>query len=298
MKDSILNIEVSCFKHYKSHDHHSVNLLQWLQSTKYKKEVDAIRQIESKTDRDELKAKLPAITPSGLFSQRNAEGLIKHSGFIAIDIDFKDNKQIDNYVDLKNELKKIKHIAYVGLSVSGNGYWALIPIADSGKHKECVEFLVLQFKQYGIILDSACKDVCRLRGYSYDKGAYFNHNAIVFILPTNYTSSIKKHQQGRNLTQYQNSTDSLELLIREMQQRNIDITANYDDWGKIGFALASEYGEAGRTYFHSISNVSTMYDYDECEREYTKILKNNKGNISIATIYYQCKIHGLKIKKL
>lgn len=293
MNDSILNVDVSCFKNYKTSEPKTINLLSWLQSTKFKKEVDAIRLIADKTQRDELKSKLPAITPSGLFSYRNAQGLIKHSGLMAIDIDLKGNENIANFKELKNELKKMKFVAYAGLSVSGSGFWVLIPIEDNTKHIMYFDLIANTFNHYGIKIDSACKDVCRLRGYSYDESAYFNHRATILRLPINYTSSLNKHQQRQKNTTYQNSTDAFEKLVHKIQIKNIDITNDYTDWNKIGFALVNEFGENGRNYFHSISCISNSYNYDECDKEYTKLIKYNKGKVSIASIYYQCKLHGI-----
>jgi len=134
---SILNVEVSCFKNYKTSDNPKpVNLLQWLHSAKYANAVKQIRETSDKNKRDQLKANLPAITPSGQFSYRSKKDLIKHSGFIQFDIDGKDHTNIANFGALKTEISKIVNVAYVGLSVSGRGYWGLIPIKYPEKHKQ------------------------------------------------------------------------------------------------------------------------------------------------------------------
>lgn len=295
MSESILNIEVSCFKNYQSKESCSINLLKWLTSLKYQKEVDAIRTLATKNEKDKLKALLPAITPSGQFKERNANGLIKHSGFISIDIDFKDNTHIENYSDLKTELKKIKQIAYIGLSVSGNGYWCLIPIQNTSLHKESIVFIGKQLKNYGINIDMNCTDICRLRGYSYDLDAYFNHSAIPLLLPKNCTTISTTHYKTKS---FANSTSDFERLIFLLQNKNIDITYNYQDWLSIGFALASEFGESGRNYFHTISALSPKYDFEQCETKYTKIVQYNRAKISISTIFYKCKEFGIDLKKL
>jgi len=180
--NSILNVEVSCFKNYMTAGNpRKVNLLQWLQSDKYKQQVKTIRQLSDKASRDALKKDLPAITPSGIFTHRRMRDFVSHTGFMAIDIDFDDtNKQIGNWRDLKQEISKIQNIAYCGLSVSGKGYWALIPIEPDAKlHKTYFEFIAKVFStNWNISLDPSCKDISRLRGYSYDAEAYFNHEAV------------------------------------------------------------------------------------------------------------------------
>ncbi len=205
--DSILNIEVSRFDNYDTpYNPVNVNLLSWLQSDEYKDKVAVIRAIEDKKERDELKKILPGITVSGLFSYRAIKHLQKHSGFIAIDIDFKGNENIGNFSELKTPLCNIIHVAYCGLSVSGHGYWCLLPIAYPEKHKLHFKALEDKFKKkYGIQIDKACIDVSRLRGYSYDPEGYFNHNAIVFkkckepvIIPKSVKSNFNSGYNSHN----------------------------------------------------------------------------------------------------
>ena len=48
----------------------------------------------------------------------------------------------------------------------------------------------------------------------------------------------------------------VEKLIDLLKSSHTDITADYNDWLKVGFALASEFGESGRRYFHDISSIN------------------------------------------
>jgi len=186
VKESVLNVEVSCFRNYDTPQNPvSINLLTWLSSTKYKDIVETIRGIEGKKERDAIKSKLPAITPSGIFSYRKESSLIQHSGLIQIDIDLTGkNKLISNWDDLKTELKKLPQIAYLGKSVSGQGYWGLIPIPNDAKnHRFYFDALEEIFtKNWGIELDDKPKNVASLRGYSFDDEDYFNHNAKPFLI--------------------------------------------------------------------------------------------------------------------
>lgn len=186
LKESVLNVEVSCFRNYDTPQNPvPVNLIKWLTSTQYKDKVEAIRLIDGKRERDAIKATLPAITPSGIFSYRSQSKLINHSGLIQIDIDLSNkNKLISNWDDLKSELIKLPQIAYLGKSVSGLGYWGLIPIPpDSDGHKLYFDSLKEIFlKSWGIELDDKPKNVASLRGYSFDPEAYFNHQATPFLI--------------------------------------------------------------------------------------------------------------------
>jgi VirE N-terminal domain len=178
MQDSILNIEVSCFADYNTPDNpRPVNLLHWLTNKKYADRVMVIRNIADKEHRDRVKATLPAITPSGLFKRRAKKDLIRHSGFIQIDIDQKGNETVGNYSDLKKEICKITNIAYCGLSVSGKGFWGLIPIEQPDKHYQYFKLIEKWFKDKGLVIDKAPKSVSSLRGYAFDPDGYFNHTA-------------------------------------------------------------------------------------------------------------------------
>jgi hypothetical protein len=192
--DSILNIEVSCFANYDTPSNPKlVNLLSWLKSDKYRSAVERIRSITDKTERDAIKSTLPAITPSGIFTYRSANHLVKHTGFIQFDIDLKGNESIGNFNELREQVSRIKNVAYCGLSVSGTGFWGLIPIAHPNKHTSHYRAIQEKFVRLGINIDPAPKSIASLRGYSFDQAAYFNHNAIA--LNFCYTPPIQNHQK-------------------------------------------------------------------------------------------------------
>ncbi|GMQ31954.1 BT4734/BF3469 family protein [Algoriphagus taiwanensis] len=186
LRNSVLNVQVSCFQNYNTTwNPVSINLMTWLTSRKYKDRVEAIRSIEDKKQRDALKSTLPCITPSGTFSYRSQSNLINHSGLIQIDLDLSPKNQlITNWEDLKSELVNLSNIAYLGKSVSGTGYWGLIPIPpDPENHARYFDALFEKFlKNWGIELDTRPKNVASLRGYSFDDEPYFNHNPKKFLL--------------------------------------------------------------------------------------------------------------------
>lgn len=292
---SVLNVYVSCFKNYNSPDNPlQVNLLDWLNSEELMQKVDLIRSLANKDQQNEVKATLPAITPSGTFSYRSENHLIKHSGLIQFDIDYKDNMDITNYPELKNQISKIKNVAYCGLSVSGTGLWGLIPIAYPEKHREHFEALKRNFKCIGIVIDGKPKNVASLRGYSYDKEVYFNHSAEiytqVYIQPNPLHQGYKIHQ---------NSTDTQKLVeacITKIAENRIDITGNYQCWFEIGCSLSNEFGESGRRYFHIVSQYYPHYKHIDTDKQFTDCLKYTY-KFTIATFFNYCKAHNIYYKK-
>ena len=213
MKSSILNVKVSCFENYRTSDNPKpVNLLNWLSSAKYANEVKKIRGITDKSMRDQIKGTLPAITPSGQFSYRSKNDLVKHSGFIQFDIDGKDHTNITNFGVLKTEISNIVNVAYVGLSVSGKGYWGLIPIKYPEKHKQQFKAMKKAFGALGMKLDDKPSHVASLRGYSYDPTGYYNHYAKPFELlyePKLGSSQTKKLRTYRFQTDSRNQVCAL-----------------------------------------------------------------------------------------
>lgn len=86
---SCLNISVSCVKNYYSKYPKDVNLLTWLNSSKYAPTIQQLRNTTDAAARKRLKGSLPAITPSGLFTRVDEQHLVSHSGFVQFDIDYK-----------------------------------------------------------------------------------------------------------------------------------------------------------------------------------------------------------------
>jgi len=105
---------------------------------------------------------------------------------------------------------------------------------------------------------------------------------------------------------------SSELEIRsELLEQVEDVTAqierkklilgddSYDNWLRIGFALADGLKEAGRTYFHRISIFSEKYDVHDCDNQYDKCLNEAppEGRITIDTFFYYARRTILNEKK-
>lgn len=197
----ILDVQVSWFKnYYTTEPGGTVSLRRWLQSEKLKERVEAIRRLPTKKEKDAAKAQLPAITPSGTFSARNSQSLIKHSGIICIDIDLTGNEDIENYSDLKRELCKLKQVAYCGASVSGTGFFLFIPLKYPERHKEQFQALKNEFLKWGIKVDDKCGNIDRLRGASFDAEAYYNPEAIPFAGLPDKRPAVKKHYQAHTVT--------------------------------------------------------------------------------------------------
>ena len=282
-----LDIEISCFANYYSQSEpKKVNLLSWLQSDKYRLQVDAIRATSDKRERNKLKAALPACTPSGIFDSEKK--LIRHSGLICLDIDLQDNTEIENFTSLKSELCKIQNIAYCGLSVSGNGYFVLIPIAYPDQHEKHFDSLKQDFANISITIDKACRNINRLRGYSYDSEAYFNEDAKL------YTKITQPLKTPLFMPSYSNDNNRTEQLIQKIIDSGVDITGDYKQWLNIGCSLANEFGDHGRAYYHAISEKHPKYKQSECDKQFDQCIKHDYS-IKIESLFFYAKHYNITL---
>jgi len=215
---NILDSPVSIFANYNTPSNpKTVTIRQFLTSTKYRAEVERIRATEDKAERDKLKSTLPAITPSGVFSYRAADCLIEHSGLICLDIDHKGNEEIGNFFELNEQLVKSPSVAFCIKSVSGKGYAVGIPIAYPEKHGQHFDALKrILWQSFGIVVDKACRDVSRLRGYSFDEDVYLNDKAKVFTLYDEPKKTVSNYVQ-RSAVSYPQQNDPLETCLKIIQ---------------------------------------------------------------------------------
>jgi VirE N-terminal domain. len=151
-------------------------------ATKYAPLLEKIRATEDKNERSKLKKQDACFNPSGTFSERSEAGLLRHSGLLAFDIDPAQNPWLnaETAPALRDEISKLKQVAYCALSASWKGVWGVVPIEKTEYHKEHFEALKADFAGWKILIDSACSNVAHLRFWSYDPDAYLNPEATTY----------------------------------------------------------------------------------------------------------------------
>ena len=93
------------------------------------------------------------------------------------------------------------------------------------------------------------------------------------------------------------ANNDIESYITAIEQAGADITGNYANWRDIGFALAEEYDEIGRDYYHRISKAYVGYESKECDEQFNKCLKAKGHGITIATFYHYAHQSGIRLQK-
>ena len=154
-------------------------VIELVKSDKYKSVITKIRETTNKPERTELKKKLDYITPGGTFSKRANNKLVQHSGFLHLDIDNLDKKQLKA---VKHSLisSDYTHICHLGPSGNGFKVWVRIPIvSDNVTYRSFYESVL---KEYNLPnnLDTQTKDISRACFMSHDPEIYHNPNSKIY----------------------------------------------------------------------------------------------------------------------
>ena len=183
----------------------------------------------------EKKRALPAITPAGIFSNRNANGLEQHSGFIPIDFD--DLPSVKEKADIIERLQELPFVALAALSVA-DGVWALAAVAPAPttaqEHTTAWRAVVDAVrKQIGDVqIDRSGKDLARPRFLAADPSAYVNHAAVP--LPWSPERKVRRPRP----TAGQHALPSPAEV--DVMLRYIDPDCDRTTWIKVGAALRRE----------------------------------------------------------
>lgn len=114
--------------------------------------------------------------------------------------------------------------------------------------------------------------------------------------PHTSTSSMADYPAKDSLCQ-----DDIETEVREIASiitsRGIDITNGYQNWLKLGFALADGLGEGGRDCYHELSSMNGDYNAAECDRQYDACLRSHGQGITIKTYFQMAKDAGVDLRQ-
>lgn len=284
----LLKAEVTRYTHAKDNVGQAATFADFLRDCLNVRE--RIEQLRALPPTDEgairaIKNTLPGYALSGVFSPTRAKSnLQKHSGLICLDID-----HVQDCSSLISEVGQLNTTAYVSRSASGRGIFVVVPIAYPQKHTEQWEalrrFFNMRFgSKFNIDVDRQTKDITRLRFVSYDAEAIINPDAVPF---EGIWNEPKRPVYVRRYEGEDNTERVVAELCQELVSLRIDVTNDYNDWFKIGMALA-DIGERGREYFHAVSSVCPKYNRELADRKFDNFLKS-RSRISIASFIGICR---------
>lgn len=242
-----------------------------------------------KAGRTVLKERLPSVTISGTFQSRFDRGLSVHSGFIGIDVD----ELGDNVEAFKEHLENDPYVVSAFMSVSGYGLCVVFQI-EPDRHRDAFQAIAAYFmEKYGVAIDPTSINVSRARFISYDPGIYLSSQWQVFkkYLPK---------PPARKSIEPIFVADEFSQVVDRVIEKGVQVAESYRDWLALAFGLCKKLGEAGRGYFHRLSEISGKYDPAQCDKQYDVCLKHEDEwtgdtSYSLATFYWHAKNAGIDI---
>ena len=264
---------------------------RYITSDAAKEHTIMLRSIDDKRERAEFKCNnFSFVSFSGVFKTRCEAGLEHYSGLICLDFDHIESPEL---MKKKIAEDKMFPVLLTFVSPSGDGLKVVVRVDTSpSEHKVAYQKLSAYFKEkYGISADPSGKDVSRACFLPYDPHAILRieDRPCTFLFSDN--DFVVKDTAPTETSTYAR----VDAIISELETKKIDITDRYDDWMVAGFALAHEFGEGGRSFFHRISQLSTKYKYEETDAKYSNILRTGRGIVGIGSLFHLVKEAGLDI---
>lgn len=313
-------------------------LIHLFKGYEYASEIQKIRNAKTKEARDKLKQNLHAFTISGTFLHggKTEENLDRPSGMLCIDIDGKDNPGIDlNAFALT--MRKDPSVIMISKSASGEGLMIIHRIEvrkESAPEDLRLHFYELEsiYKDSGIIIDDACKNINRLRYATHDPDLYSIENpsdAEIRPLPKtlqrrepvtktpttdspnplpNFTKSPttapdkdNRYTRPRRPSVFDYDEEDLRFALMDVNTKGMDVPlemanrhggTRHTNWIRMGHALTN-FGESGRAYFHDISRHYSNYTPEKTDKKWEEISKGSRGSVSLGSLRFMFRKTGI-----
>ena len=257
-------------------------LHQMRDSDNLKSKTVAIRNAETKEQRDKLKLKLPAIIISADTTCRKASDEDIRNPLIYIDLDLDDNPD----VDMGKVVESMDYGWLIGHQESPSGGLKVLCGVEPNveTHKQSFEALEDTFARHGLVADKSCKDIKRL--------TFLNHS------PDIYRTLIKPllEWKGETIEPLEKKIDpptmveSGSLLTTPPMAHNSNLSpdeeaeaclayispdAPYDEWVGVGMALKSH--GVSPSVWESWSSGGTKYKQGEPLKKWESFNGNGIG---------------------
>lgn len=258
-----------------------------IRSGRWQDNVLPVRIAKDDKAKKAAKDKLPNVTISGIFQDRDDDTLLTHSGYIAIDMDGKHG--LEDPTAMRDKIAADPYVYSAFLSASAKGLCVIVKV-DPKAHREAYMWMSGYFyKRYEIHTDPSCKNLSRIRYVSYDPDATLNANAIQCPAEP----APKKEQRPRK--QYLFQSSDFERILKEALDNNIDLTATYNEWMLCALAFLNKFEpETARDYFHTVSSVHPDYDPSETDKKFDNLLDTNREVVTIDWFYWHVEKNGIK----
>ncbi len=144
----------------------------------------------------EIKLNIPAVTMSGVFNERNDNGLrTEFTNVIVLDLDAQDNPDI-NLDDAVAKMKEIPYTLATHKSCSGKGL-AVYVLVEEWKSNTYKFARMLYELHTSYIFDNATSNLSRLRYVSNDENIFVNYNVFELSIPDEKPTERKVFKSNR-----------------------------------------------------------------------------------------------------
>ncbi len=89
--------------------------------------------------------------------------------------------------------------------------------------------------------------------------------------------------------------EEIDCVVSEIEACGIDLTSDYGDWVKLGFALVDGLGEQGRGYYHRLSSFYPGFTFEEANKQYNHCLNSHGNGITIRTLFHLAERAGVPL---
>lgn len=319
----LLKSEVSVFKSCM-HTNNNTNMIVksigdvLLSGEQFKSEIEELRKYSNKETAEIekiyklKKEQFPVWTPTCLCGN-GAKDILKVHNIICIDIDLKDNPNMDSE-KAKNDLIKLPPVFYASLSIGGKGIFCLMGLSGSDSFRERFEAVKRYIhKETGYVIDKSCSNPNRLRIISYDENPVFKDlNSEIVLFPGKvventtykplYGFSLPKRAKTKqnDFTELLDDDKFCEICADYCINRLGIQTTDYTNWLSHMGAL-STLGLEGRTLAVQLSRQSPNFKSEEDVTKTIRALSKKSGQRQYLTRYFRlCKesLGGCWIQKI
>jgi len=287
-----------------------------IRSEKYRNIIFKLRNYFNSGDTrryKQEKIRLPAITFSGLFSEkRTIQSLKDYNCICIIDIDSISNQDIQRYLKI---LQSDPFIFSFWLSPSGKGIKGLVKFkyettlsvsTSSEAHKFAFSELNSYLRRkYNIEIDKSGSDVTRLCFVSSDSNLVIKEQIDDFLINNrdiHISVSINNKEKDKLKSSFFNMKEHLypvgrnkqskririQQIIKFLKKRNLSITDTYEKWYRVAYAISSTFTyDLGEKYYLQLCRLDgSKHDEEESKAMLQYCYVNTKSIISFGTIQF------------
>ena len=295
----------------------------------YAARVQHLRDLISRGERDQYsvdKKRLPRVTFSGTFNgRRQIPKLKEYNDLVVLDVDHLTKADL---MAASSALRKDVHVLACWLSPSEEGLKVLVGLSFSEEHADldvavrhrgAFAQLASYFKRtYDVSLDRSGSDITRLCFLSSDPRLHLRYDAAPFTVgeihepPRTQESgsaarcpesdSTGPDAAGRHLlnrTEGKNEARdrrAMRSIIKYLKKRRLSITASYDLWVRVAFAIANTFTyDVGKGYFLRLCRLDgDAHDEEGSIGLLESCYYSSRGQITFGTIRHYAQERGYK----